>query len=119
MEALVQEKILSSFVNEVSVESETIKPINVDIKTINVTRMIQIKTMVTNDGDYFIKYGGEIAMKRLLFIIKPKAGRTAIKNELFEIYLLYINRCFDMEYITHINGIFTQRTLGRSKDNNK
>lgn len=58
MEALVQEKILSSFVNEVSVESETIKPINVDIKTINVTRMLQIKTMVTNDGDYFIKYGG-------------------------------------------------------------
>lgn len=58
MEALIQEKILSSFVNEVSVESETIKPINVDIKTINVTRMIQIKTMVTNDGDYFIKYGG-------------------------------------------------------------
>ena len=36
MEALVQEKILSSFVNEVSVESETIKPINVDIKTINI-----------------------------------------------------------------------------------
>ena len=58
MEALVQEKILSSFVNEVSVESETIKPINVDIKTINVTRMVQIETMVTNDGDYFIKYGG-------------------------------------------------------------
>lgn len=58
MEALVQEKILSSFVNEVSVESETIKPINVDIKTINVTRMLHIKTMVTNDGNYFIKYGG-------------------------------------------------------------
>ena len=58
MEALVQEKILSSFVNEVSVESETIKPINVNIKTINVTRMVQIKTMVTNDGDYFIRYGG-------------------------------------------------------------
>lgn len=58
MEALVQEKILSSFVNEVSVESETIKPINVDIKTINVTRMTQIKTMVTNDGNYFIRYGG-------------------------------------------------------------
>lgn len=58
MEALVQEKILSSFVNEVSVESETIKPINVDIKTINVTQMILVNTMVTNDGDYFIKYGG-------------------------------------------------------------
>ena len=58
MEALVQEKILSSFINEVSVESETIKPINVDIKKINVTRMAQIKTMVTNDGNYFIRYGG-------------------------------------------------------------
>lgn len=58
MEALVQEKILSSFVNEVSVESETIKPINVDIKKINVTRMIQSNTMTTNDGNYFIRYGG-------------------------------------------------------------
>ena len=58
MESLVQEKILSSFVNEVSAESSTIQPINVDIKTINVTRMIQSNTMTTNDGNYFIRYGG-------------------------------------------------------------
>lgn len=58
MEALVQEKILSSFVNEVSAESSTIQPINVDIKTTNVTRMIQSNTMTTNDGNYFIRYGG-------------------------------------------------------------
>ena len=58
MEALVQEKILSSFVNEVSVESATIQPINVDINSVNVTSMRWNKTMTTNDGNYFIKYGG-------------------------------------------------------------
>ena len=58
MEALVQEKILSSFVNEVSVESAIVQPINVNIKTTNVTRMIQNHTMTTNDGNYFIRYGG-------------------------------------------------------------
>jgi hypothetical protein len=58
METLVQQKILSSFVNELSVESAIIQPINVDIKTTNVTRMIQSKTMTTNDGNYFIRYGG-------------------------------------------------------------
>ena len=58
MEALVQEKILSSFVNEVSAESSTIAPINVDINRVDVTRMIFHKTLTTNDGNYFIKYGG-------------------------------------------------------------
>lgn len=58
MEALVQEKILSSFVNEVSAESATIQPINVDIKSTDVTRMLNISTMKTNDGNYFIRYGG-------------------------------------------------------------
>lgn len=58
MEALVQEKILSSFVNEVSAESLTIQPINVDIKTIATNTMRWYKTMTTNDKNYFIKYGG-------------------------------------------------------------
>lgn len=28
-------------------------------------------------------------MKRLLFIINPKAGRTAIRNDLFEIIMVF------------------------------
>ena len=58
MEALVQEKILSSFVNEVSIESATINPINIDINRTNTTNMEYSKTMITNDENYFIKYGG-------------------------------------------------------------
>lgn len=58
MEALVQEKILSSFVNEASAESATIQPINIDINRTNVTRMVQNHTMISNDKNYFIRYGG-------------------------------------------------------------
>lgn len=58
METLVQQKILSSFTNEVSAESSTIQPINVDIKATNITRMMQSNTMTTNDGNYYIRYGG-------------------------------------------------------------
>lgn len=58
MEALVQEKVLSQFVNNITPESSIIQPINIDINRINVSRMIWNKTMTTNDGSYFIKYGG-------------------------------------------------------------
>lgn len=58
METLVKEKILEQFVKEVPRESATIQPINVDIKSTNVTRMLNISTMKTNDGNYFIRYGG-------------------------------------------------------------
>lgn len=58
METTVKEKILSQFVNRFSPESETIKPLNIDIKNTTVTRMNQVYTMITNDGAYFIKYGG-------------------------------------------------------------
>ena len=58
METLVKEKILEQFVNEIPRESATIQPINVDIKSTNVTRMINIDTLKTNDGNYFIRYGG-------------------------------------------------------------
>lgn len=58
METLVKEKILEQFVNEVPVESATIQPINVDIKRVNVTTMPAIKTLTTNDNNYFIRYGG-------------------------------------------------------------
>lgn len=58
MEALVQQQILSSFVNEVSAESSTIQPINVDINRVDVTSIRWYNTMTTNDGHYFIKYGG-------------------------------------------------------------
>lgn len=58
MEALVQEKVLNSFVNEVSSESAIIQPINVDIKTISSASMTWYGTMTTNDNNYFIKYGG-------------------------------------------------------------
>lgn len=58
MENLVKEKILEQFVNEVPAESATIQPINVDIKSTDVTRMLNISTMKTNDGNYFIRYGG-------------------------------------------------------------
>lgn len=58
METLVKEKILEQFVNEVPRESATIQPINVDIKSTDVTRMTTISTLKTNDGNYFIRYGG-------------------------------------------------------------
>lgn len=58
METLVKEKILEQFVNEIPRESATIQPINVDIKSTDVTRMTNINTMKTNDGNYFIRYGG-------------------------------------------------------------
>ena len=58
METLVKEKILEQFVKEIPTESATIQPINVDIKSTDVTRMTTISTMKTNDGNYFIRYGG-------------------------------------------------------------
>lgn len=58
METLVKEKILEQFVKEIPTEGETIQPINVDIKSTDVTRMTTISTMKTNDGNYFIRYGG-------------------------------------------------------------
>lgn len=58
METLVKEKILEQFVKEVPRESATIQPINVDIKSTDVTRMTTISTLKTNDGNYFIRYGG-------------------------------------------------------------
>lgn len=58
METLVKEKILEQFVKEVPRESATIQPINVDIKSTDVTRMTTINTMKSNDGNYFIRYGG-------------------------------------------------------------
>lgn len=36
-------------------------------------------------------------MKRLLFIINPKAGRTAIKNDLFEIIMTFANAGYEVE----------------------
>lgn len=58
MEALVQEKVLSQFVNNITPESSIVQPINININRTNVSRMIWNKTMTTNDGNYFIKYGG-------------------------------------------------------------
>lgn len=58
METLVKEKILEQFVKEVPRESATIQPINVDIENTNVTRMTNMHTMKSNDGNYFIRYGG-------------------------------------------------------------
>ena len=58
METLVQEKVLSQFVNNITPESSVVQPINIDINRTNVDRMIWNKTMTTNDGNYFIKYGG-------------------------------------------------------------
>lgn len=58
METLVQEKILSSFVYEMAEEYTTKLPININKVMTNVTRMIALKTMTTNDGNYFIRYGG-------------------------------------------------------------
>lgn len=58
MEALVQEKALSQFVNNITPESSIIQPININIDSTNVTRMNFAETMTTNDGNYFIKYGG-------------------------------------------------------------
>ena len=58
MEALVQEKILSSFVYEMAEEYPTKLPININKVMTNVTRMAALETMTTNDGNYFIRYGG-------------------------------------------------------------
>ncbi len=58
MEALVQEKILSSFVYEMAEEDTTKLPININKIMTNVTRMTALETMTTNDGNYFIRYGG-------------------------------------------------------------
>lgn len=58
METLVKEKILEQFVKEVPTESATKQPINVDIKRINSTTMTAVKTLTTNDNNYFIRYGG-------------------------------------------------------------
>ena len=56
MEALVQEKILGSFVNELSVESVIISPIVVDMKEMNINKMLSFKTLTTKDNNYFIRY---------------------------------------------------------------
>lgn len=58
METLVQEKILSSFVYEMQEEYPTKLPININNVMTNVTRMAALNTMTTNDGNYFIRYGG-------------------------------------------------------------
>ena len=58
MEALVQEKILSQFVNTLTPQTSIVQPINVNINDINISKMIFFKTMKTNDGNFFIRYGG-------------------------------------------------------------
>lgn len=58
MEAIVQEKILSQFVNDLTPETSIIRPVNVDFTSLNVERMNQYETMITNDKKYFIRYGG-------------------------------------------------------------
>lgn len=61
MEAIVREKILSQFVNDLTPETSIIRPINVDFTSLNVERMIQYETMITNDKNYFIRYGGYLS----------------------------------------------------------
>lgn len=56
MEALVQQKILGSFVNELSVESAIISPMVVDMKEMNVNKMLSFKTLTTKNNNYFIRY---------------------------------------------------------------
>lgn len=58
MEAIIQEKVLSQFVNDLTPETSIIRPINVDFTSLNVERMNQYETMITNDKKYFIRYGG-------------------------------------------------------------
>jgi hypothetical protein len=61
METLVQQKILSSFTNEVPTESATVQPTNVSISQINAEHMTHQKTLITNDNAYFIRYGGYVS----------------------------------------------------------
>lgn len=58
MEAIIQEKVLSQFVNDLTPQTSIIRPINVDFTSLNVERMNQYETMITNDKKYFIRYGG-------------------------------------------------------------
>lgn len=59
METLVKEKILEQFVNNINNEETIKKPQNISISTMNVTNnMAAIKTLTSNDGNYFIRYGG-------------------------------------------------------------
>lgn len=83
MEALVQEKILSSFVNEASAESATIQPINIDINRTNVTRMVQNHSMITNDKNYFIRYGGFVTSESYNAIEVYSANSLDNNNALY------------------------------------
>lgn len=58
MEALVKQKVLSQLVNSLTPETSIVQPINIDVENVNVNRIIQAGTMVTNDENYFIRYGG-------------------------------------------------------------
>lgn len=58
MEALVKQKVLSQLVNSLTPETSIVQPINIDVENMNVDRMIQTRTMVTNDENHFIRYGG-------------------------------------------------------------
>lgn len=83
METLVQEKILSSFVNEASAESATIQPINIDINRTNVTRMVQNHSMITNDKNYFIRYGGFVTSESYNAIEVYSANSLDNNNALY------------------------------------
>ena len=61
MEAIVNQKILEQFVNNPTSSIVSTNPVNVSVDETSVTRMIQQFTMKTNDGNYFIKYGGFIS----------------------------------------------------------
>lgn len=59
MENLVKETILKQFVNNINNEESVKKPQNISISTMNVANnMSAIKTLTSNDGNYFIRYGG-------------------------------------------------------------
>lgn len=58
MENEIKQKILANFLNSPSIENITTTPININIDSITVSSLLNRKKLITNDGNYYIRYGG-------------------------------------------------------------
>lgn len=60
MDTTAKQIILKQLVNDMTDETETIQPENIDIQQINAITMDSMHSLITRDKNYYIRYGGNI-----------------------------------------------------------
>lgn len=88
----MEQDLLKYFVGEGTPTTEDIKPINIDNKVINLSSIaISTKTLVTNDNNYFIRYGGDYRQNSYNTINVFDANSLEEESPLYSFDTLKIN----------------------------